>query len=326
MRIVWFQIGKALAWAFFVLSGACIASVALAAAFPERPINIIVPFAAGGGTDVTARLFGRGIEKHLAGARVVITPRPGATGEIGAIAAAESKPDGYTLVILVTPNVLSVPIERQSRYTLDSFDLIANLVDDPGTISVRSDSPIRNVAELIAASKTMPGGIAVGTSGIGSTGHIAMLLMQKQYGFNFRNIPFSGHSAARTAMLSRDIPASFANLGETIGYAKGQPWRTLGQMSPQRSDLAPTLLTFAEQGYPIEGGSLRGLAAPKGLPSDVLETLVSTIDKVMADPEFIANAKAIDHPLRYIKRDEYARVLREMDARLREIWKSTPWN
>ena len=70
MRIVWFQIGKALARAFFVLSGACIASVALAAAFPERPINIIVPFAAGGGTDVTARLFGRGIEKHLAGARV----------------------------------------------------------------------------------------------------------------------------------------------------------------------------------------------------------------------------------------------------------------
>ena len=124
MRIVWFQIGKALARAFFVLSGACIASVALAAAFPERPINIIVPFAAGGGTDVTARLFGRGIEKHLADARVVITPRPGATGEIGAIAAAESKPDGYTLVVLVTPNVLSVPIERQARYTLDSFDQI----------------------------------------------------------------------------------------------------------------------------------------------------------------------------------------------------------
>jgi len=295
--------------------------------YPDRPITLIVPFLAGGGADITARQLARAMEKHMpAAARITVVSRPGAAGEIGMSAVATARPDGYTLGLTTTPNIVAIPIERSAQYTLDTLDALANIVDDPGTLSVHADSPIRSIADLIAASRKEKDGLTVGTAGIGSAGHIALVMLMNMSELRGVNVPFSGSAGVRTALLTRDIQVGFANLGEALTFSKGNPWRILAQMAPQRLSIAPDIPTFRELGIPIETGSLRLVIAPRGMPKEVVAYLEATIEKAMQDPEFLATAKATDLPVRYMRRDEINKFLRTMDGRLRELWKVAPWN
>ncbi|MBC7781636.1 MAG: tripartite tricarboxylate transporter substrate binding protein [Proteobacteria bacterium] len=298
-------------------------------AYPERNITLIVPFLAGGGADITARQLARAMEKHMPlAARITVVSRPGAAGEIGMAAVATAKPDGYTIGLTTTPNIVAIPIERSAQFTLDTIDALANVVDDPGTLSVHADSPIKTIADLIAASRKdkEKDGLTVGTAGVGSAGHIALTMLMNMSEFRGRNVPYSGSAGVRTALLTRDIQVGFANLGEALTYSKGNPWRILAQMAPQRLSIAPDIPTFRELGIPIETGSLRLVIAPRGMPKDVVAYLETTIEKAVQDPEFLATAKSTDLPVRYMGRDEINRFLRAMDVRLRELWKVAPWN
>jgi len=295
--------------------------------YPDRPITLIVPFLAGGGADITARQLARAMEKHMpAAARITVVSRPGAAGEIGMGAVATAKPDGYTLGLTTTPNIVAIPIERSAQYTLDTLDALANIVDDPGTLSVHADSPIRSIADQSAASRKEKDGLTVGTAGIGSAGHIALVMLMNMSELRGVNVPFSGSAGVRTALLTRDIQVGFANLGEALTFSKGNPWRILAQMAPQRLSIAPDIPTFRELGIPIETGSLRLVIAPRGMPKEVVAYLEATIEKAMQDPEFLATAKATDLPVRYMRRDEINKFLHNMDGRLRELWKVAPWN
>jgi tripartite-type tricarboxylate transporter receptor subunit TctC len=296
------------------------------AGYPDHPISLIVPFPAGAGTDMTGRTIAQCIEKTLPGAQVVVLNRPGASGDIGLAALAAAAPDGYTLGIVNTPGVVSIPIERPAKYTLDSFDFIANLVDDPGTISVHADSPIRSIKDLVAAARARPDAVTVGTQGIGSAGHISALLLEQSAGITLSSVPFQGASPARTALLGKVIDSTMANMGEAITFQAGQPWRILGVMSDSRSQQSPDIPTFREAGYDILAGSMRGLAAPKGLPAPVLMTLSKAVEQCSTDADFIERAKKTFQPLRYLGRDEYVSNLREVDTQLRALWKVKPWN
>ncbi|WP_270933514.1 tripartite tricarboxylate transporter substrate binding protein [Falsiroseomonas oryzae] len=297
------------------------------AAWPERPVQIVVPFAAGGGTDVTARLLGRFLERHTSGRPVVVQNRAGAGGEIGMAAVAEAPPDGHTLVILNTPNVLTIPIERQARFRLDSFALIANLVDDPGTLSVHASNPIRSIAELTEAMRRQPGRVTYGTAGVGSAGHIAMLLVGRSAGVEGTHVPFGGSAQVANALLGRQIEVATANFGEAIGFAQGGgQWRILGVMAPARLEAAPELPTFAEAGIPVQTGSLRGLGAPRGTPPETIAEITRALDAVMADPEYRAAMAQATQAIRYVKGAEYEALLRGMEAELRALWAATPWN
>jgi tripartite-type tricarboxylate transporter receptor subunit TctC len=297
------------------------------AAWPERPVQLVVPFAAGGGTDVTARLLGRFLERHTGGRPVVVQNRAGAGGEVGMAAVAEAAPDGHTLVILNTPNVLTIPIERAARFRLDSFVPIANLVDDPATLSVHATSPIRSVAELVQAMKREPGRITFGTAGVGSAGHIAMLLVGRAAGVEGTHVPFGGSSQVANALLGRQIDIATANFGEAIGFARGgDQWRILGVMAPGRLEATPELPTFAEAGIPVQTGSLRGLGAPRGTPPEVVAEITRALDAVMADPEYRAVMTQATQAIRYVKGAEYEALLRGMEAELRALWAATPWN
>ncbi|MBX9594264.1 MAG: tripartite tricarboxylate transporter substrate binding protein, partial [Roseomonas sp.] len=132
------------------------------AAWPERPVTLIVPFAAGGGTDISARVMAQYLERDL-GQPFVVQNRPGAGGAIGLGALAAAAPDGYTLAIINTPGIVTIPIERNAGWTMDSFTFIAGVVEDPATFAVHPDSPIRSIADLIAAAKAAPGMVTVGT-------------------------------------------------------------------------------------------------------------------------------------------------------------------
>jgi len=196
----------------FLAAAALALAVALPAhAYPDRPITIVVPFSAGAGTDLTARLLARTMEKH-AGRSVVVVNRAGAGGEIGMASVANAAPDGYTLSILNTPNVLTIPIERRAQFSLSSFDVVANIVDDPGTLSVRGDSPLRGVQDLVEAARKAPGTLTYGTAGVGSAGHISMLLLEQAAGIQLRHVPFKGTADVATALLGGHIDIGTANL------------------------------------------------------------------------------------------------------------------
>lgn len=288
---------------------------------------MIVAFPAGGGTDLVARALVPYIEKNLGGATIVVLNRPGAGGGIGFAALASAPPDGYTIGFINTPNVLTIPIERKSTFSWESFDLLGNVVDDPGNFSVHADSQFKSLAELAAYAKAKPGDVTVGTTGLGSDDHLAMLTFEKIAGVKMTHVPFKGAADVRTALAGKQITVGAVNIGEALQFAKGGvPLRNLGQMSATRTSLAPDVPTFKEQGFDIVFASLRGLAAPKGLPPEIRDRLVKAVERAVADPEFQATAtQKLFAPIRYLPPAKYAVELREGDAQFRKMWKDLPW-
>lgn len=296
------------------------------AAYPEKPVTIIVAYDVGGSTDVTARLLAPFIEKYL-GARVEVVNKPGAGGEIGFAAIADAAPDGYTVGFINTPNLVSIPIERQARFALDRLDPLVNVVDDPSIWTVTADSSFGSLKDVIDFAKANPASVTVGTTGVGSDDQLAMLFVQRRAGVQFLHVPFTGSNAAQKAMLAKKIKLLGQNLGEGLRAQAVEQVRILGVMSKQRWKSAPDVPTFAEQGFGVEMSSLRGIGAPKGLPPDVRAKLIEAVTKATQDPEFVAKAEAKEtfQPLRVLAPDAFAAELKELDGELRSLWQSEPW-
>jgi tripartite-type tricarboxylate transporter receptor subunit TctC len=293
--------------------------------FPDKPLTMVIAFPAGGGTDIAARPLARIMEKYL-GQPVVVTNRGGAGGEIGFTELARSKPDGYTIGFINTPTIVTIPIERpQARFRLDDFAPVLNIVDDPGAIWVLPDSPIRNVADLVAEARKRPGQISYGTSGIGSDDHLAILALERVTGTKFLHVPFAGGAPVRTATLSRQIDLAVTNIGEAIGDYRQGLFRAIGQMGPRRWPVMADVPTFREQGFDVVEGSMRGLAAPAGLPRPVLERIVEAARQAAADPEWQAVATQLALPLRLLGPDEYRAELVAMQAHYEKLWTAHPW-
>lgn len=299
------------------------------AAYPEHPINMIVSYAPGGGTDLIARAMAPFIEKHLGGkTRVVIVNRPGAGGEIGFAEVARAKPDGYTIGFLNTPNLLTIPIQRKAQYHWTDFDLIGNLIDDPDSFAVNTEKhpEIKTLKDLEAYARANPGKVTVGTTGAGSDDHLAMLQFEKATGVEMLHVPYKGAADVRTAVTGGEIMLAAMNIGEVLAYAAGgTPLKPLGVMAEEPSSLAPELQTFKSEGYDIIMASLRGIGAPKGLPEDVRKTLVEAVAKAANDPEFIEKAKSMYAPLRYLGPDDYKAELEMNEAMFKKTWEETPW-
>lgn len=298
------------------------------AAWPEQPINMVIAYAPGGGTDIIARNIIPFIEKQLGeGARFTVINRPGAGGDIGFAAIAAAPPDGYTIGFINTPPVITLPIERKTAWTLQSFELLGNVVDDPGTFCVHNESPIKSLAELAAHSKANPGKVTVGTTGVGSDDHLAMLMYERAAGVKMSHIPFKGSADTRTAIIGKHIEVAAINVGEALQYIKGgSPIRCLGQMTDKRMGMASDWPTFKEQGYNFEMASLRGLVAPKGLPPAIRDRLVQAIERAAADPAFKAAAEKAFAPVRYLGPQAYDAELKAGDTLFRQLWKEIPWS
>jgi tripartite-type tricarboxylate transporter receptor subunit TctC len=306
---------------------AALAPAAANAAYPDGTIRMIVAYAPGGGTDITARLIAPYLEKYLGGhAHIIVINHGGAGGAIGFAEIAAAPADGYTIGFINTPNVLTSPIERKTSFTWHSFDLLGNVIDDPDGFSVLAESPIKTLADLAAYAKANPGKVTVGTTGTGSDDHLAMLQFCRAAGVQMTHVPFKGAAEVRGAVQSGQIAMAAMNVGEALQALKGgTPLRQLGSMSTRRTSLAPELATFKEQGYDIVMASLRGIAAPKGLPADVRERLVQAVDKAAHDPDFQAKAAATFAPLRYLDPKQYATELGSAEATFRQLWKEKPW-
>ena len=312
--------------ALMVAAVAAAPGIALAA-YPEQPIRLVVSYAPGGGSDMIARLAAQYMAKYLGnGANILVVNRPGAGGGIGFAELARAPADGYTIGMLNTPNVLTIPIERKSAFHWQDYDLLGNVVDDPDNFSVRGDSQFSTLKDLVAYAKAHPGEVTYGTTGIGSDDHLAALMLEKATGIKMTHVPFKGASEVLNAVISKQIALAVMNIGEALAAVKGgNALRQLGQMSAGRSSVAPNVPTFREQGYNIIMASLRGFAAPKGLPAPVREQLVGALKKTAADPEFQAKAASYFAPIRYLEPAAYAAELKETEAGFKQLWQVMPW-
>lgn len=305
-------------------SAALLAARPARAAWPERPVTLIVAFPAGGGTDVAARTLARFMEREL-GQPIVVLNRGGAGGEIGWSEMARAQPDGYTIGFINTPNILSIPIERQARYKLEDFAPVANVVDDPGAFVVPTDSRFRTLSDLVAFARANPDNVTYATTGIGSDDHLAALAFERLAGVRMTHVPFAGAAPVRNALVGRQITMASMNVGEAIADMRSGLARALGQMAPARWAEAPDTPTFREQGFDVIQGSMRGLAAPAGVPGPVLQRLAAAARAAMENPEFRQLATQQALPLRYLGPEEYGAALAALRSELQGLWRAHPW-
>jgi len=317
---------RRLAW--LILAGLALLPSACLAAYPEKPITLIVAYSPGGGTDLVARAIAPFLEKHIGGgARIVILNRAGAGGEIGFAAIANAAPDGYTIGFVNTPPLMTIPIERNAQFGgPQRFELLGNIIDDPCNFAVHADLPIRDLKELAAYARANPGKVTVGSTGIGSDDHLVMLMFERAAGVKMTHIPYKGSADVRAAILSGQLTVAAMNVGEALQSIRGgAPMRNIGQFAPARSSLAPDLPTAREQGFDIVLSSLRGMAAPKGMPADIRDRLVKAVASAAADPEFQAQATKFFAPLRFLTPAQFEAEIREGEAAFRQLWKELPW-
>lgn len=297
-----------------------------ASALPPT-INLLVGYAPGGGTDIIARLMAPYLEKYLGGtSRIVVMNRTGAGGGVAFQALASSPADGSTIGFLNTPNLLTIPMERKVSWTWESFDLLGNVIDDPGNFTVHASSPWKTLADLVAYAKTHPGELTVGSTGIGSDDHLAMMMFERGAGVKMTHVPYRGSGEVHAALQSKQLAVGGINIGEALAFAKGgSPLRNLGQMSATRTNLAPELPTFKEQGYDIVMASLRGMGAPKGLPPAVRDQLVKAVEQTANDAGFREQAAKYFAPMRYLAPDDYRKELVGAEKEFRKVWNEMPW-
>jgi len=203
---------------------------------------------------------------------------------------------------------------------------LGNLIDDPCNFAVHAESDIRNLKDLVAYAKANPGKVTVGSTGIGSDDHLLMLMFERAAGVKMSHIPFKGSADVRAALQTRQITVAAINVGESLqGIRGGTPMRNIAQFSPARTNLAPDLPTGREQGFDIELSSLRGMAAPKGLPADMRDRLVKAVEAAASDAEFQAQATKFFAPLRFLTPARFEKEIREAEAGFRQLYKEMPW-
>jgi tripartite-type tricarboxylate transporter receptor subunit TctC len=299
-------------------------AVAQTRRYPDRPIELIVGFSAGGGTDVTARTFARFLEKELGGS-VVVNNRAGASGEIGLAYVARARPDGHTLGITNMPGLVSLPIERRTpQFALDDFEYVANLVSDPSAFSVPAASPIRDFADLVAKAKQAPDTISFGSTGVGTDEHLALVMFQAASGARLIHVPFPGAGPMRTAVLGNQVEVAGLNVGEVAGSPAGV--RMLVQGGETRSPFAPGVPTFKQAGFDVTMSSERGIVLAKSTPADVVARLREATAKVAADPAFQEQCRVQFTEMDYLDGPAWRVRLSEADRRFRQMWQRQPWS
>lgn len=301
---------------------------AQAAGYPDRPIELIVPYGAGGANDVTARLVAQYLEKYLPGsARIVVVNKPGAGGEIGIRALLNAKPDGYTIGQFGVPTMLMKAHERETFWNVDSFAPLANMVYDPAIVALRSDSKINNAPQLFAAAKRAPDTLTVGILGEGSNDQLTFMDLEGAGGVKLRPIPFGGSAAARNAVLGGHVDLYVSTIGDVLPSIRNGQFKPIGIVTKERLTMAPEVPTFAEQGFDIKGrgSSSRGWVLHKDTPKEIVAVLSGAMDKVFKDPAFVAKATELGLPIRYMGPDEYGRFLHESNVWLAQLWRTNPW-
>lgn len=257
------------------------------AAYPSRAIKLIVPFPAGGGTDLIAREVANKVAVSN-GWSIIIDNKPGSGGNLGVDTAAKSAPDGYTLVLGQTSNLAINPTLYPKLPYNPEKDLtpIVAVASAPLALVVAADSPYKTVADVVAAAKAKPGTLNYASSGSGTVAHLATELLQKTAGVKFTHVPYKGAAQGSTDLIGGQIQMYMSSVPTLIGYVKNGKMRILAVTSAKRTADLPAVPTVAESGFKgFEAVTWFGIAGPDGLPKDVVAKLNGAFNKALQDPE-----------------------------------------
>ncbi|MCX7159557.1 MAG: tripartite tricarboxylate transporter substrate binding protein [Proteobacteria bacterium] len=274
--------------ALLALVAVFVASGAHAQPYPSRPIKILVPFTAGGSSDMVARAIGAKLPDSLPGATIVVENRPGANGSIAADLLAKSPADGYTLLVgSIGTFAINVALNPKLTYhPLRDFDLVTVAVRNPNILIATPKFPANTLAELIAHMKKNPGRTSMVSSGTGSSDHLSAELLWQRTGTTGIHVPHKGGSPAMTDLIGGAVDASFQNLGAASGHIKGGRLKALAVTSDKRSPVFPDVPTMAEAGVSgFEVYSWQAVAAPKGLPKDVYAKINAAVIAALQAPD-----------------------------------------
>ena len=300
--------------------------LALAAWPGDRPIEVIVPYPPGGGVDTMARVVLPAVQAKLPGARFVVVNRAGAGGQLGWEVAFNAAPDGFTLAATSVPALVTYPMERQVRYRPLEFTFIANVVDDPGGLFVAANSPLRTLADLVAAAKARPAQISYGTTGIGSDDHLLVIGLEDRAGMPpMTHVPFNGMAPLGTALVGGHVDVGAFNMSESLALLQAGRIRSLGQAALTRWSGTADVPTFREQGQNMVSGATRGIVAPPGLPAEIAARLEAAFRDAMADAGFVAEANRLGLPLAPRIGAEYRSDVVGLERDLRGLWQRRPW-
>jgi len=303
------------------LALALTATTALAE-YPEKPVEVIVGYSAGGGTDVMARTVAQFLEKELNGS-VVVKNMPGAGGQIGFTEVAKAAPDGYTLGTFNLPAALALTHDRDADYDVNSYTYLANFVEDPNTITVAASSPFQTLGELLDAAKADPGAITLGLSSLGGNDHFGANMIAAAAGAEFTLVPFKGASNARTAIMGGHVAGGTMTLGQTTNFP--DELRVLAVLAGERSPFRPDVPTAKELGFDVQMSSLRGIVAPAGMDEAMTDQLRAALTAVNANPDFQAMMAEQGNPIAFMVGDDFAATAAKQNGVAAQIWADTPW-
>lgn len=291
--------------------------------FPAKGkyITIIVSYAAGGSTDVGARIAASALEKVL-GTRVEVVNKPGASGQIGATFLTQSKPDGYTIGATNLPalTVSYLDPNRKAVYTRKDFQPLALQVVDPGLIAVRADSPYKTMEDVINAAKANPRKITITTTGLQSTEHFWILKLQNITNTQFALVHFEGSAPALMAVLGGKIDVLCGNISDVASQTKSGAIRVLGVMDNQESPFLPAgIKTLTAQGIPIVGGSSRGYSLPGATPKEIVSVLTAAMKKAMESEEVKEKMLKMGLTWRYMDSAQFEKLWNETDEIMKQL-------
>jgi tripartite-type tricarboxylate transporter receptor subunit TctC len=258
--------------------------IARAADYPARPVRILVGFAAGGTTDISARLVAQWLTPHL-GQAFIVENRPGASSNIATEAVAKASPDGYTLLMAGNPNAINATLFPNLAFNfIRGFAPVAGLMRVPNVMEVNPAFPAKTIAEFIAHAKAHPGAVNVTSAGTGTTAHLAGELFQMMAGVKLTHVPYRGSGPMLIDLIGGQVQAAFDNMPSSIAALRAGKLRALGVTTAARSPALPDVPAVGEfvPGYKASGWF--GLAAPKATPTEIIGRLNRAVNDGLADP------------------------------------------
>lgn len=289
--------------------------------YPVRPIRIIVAYTPAGTTDILARAVGQKMTETW-GQSVIIDNRPGANGNIGTEITANATPDGYTIVMATaaTHSINNTLYPKLKWDAVKSFDPISLVARVPNILVVNNSLPVKSVAELIAYGKNNPGKLNHGSPGLGSTGHLSAELFKSAAGLQMTHVPYKGSAPTLADLVAGQIQVVIDNMPPYLPQVQSGKIRALAVTTATRSAAAPNLPTIQEAGVKgYEAGSWFGLAAPKGVPADVIRKLSAETDRILKLPDVKERLVGLGAEPVGGKPEDFAAFIRSEQAKWRKV-------
>ncbi|MFZ7103891.1 MAG: Bug family tripartite tricarboxylate transporter substrate binding protein [Peptococcaceae bacterium] len=278
--------------------------------YPEKPVEIIVPYAAGGGQDIAARVAAKYLEKYL-GQRIVVTNVTGGGGVVGHTQIAKAKPDGYTIGIIHTFTYIDQFTMKGIPYTEKDFVPVALCAADPHILVARKNLGVQNLQEFIDLAKSKPGQITMGMGGAWNGHDFFRIFLEKASGAEFKRMPFQGGAPALTAVAGENCDTSTPFVAEALAQLDVGSVVPLAVSSDERIDVVKDIPTVKESGFDVAQYMWRGFTVPPGTPQEIIDKLADVFEKTFNDPEWIADAQKAGLNPKYMGPEEFTQYYQD---------------